>query len=393
MNTFDLIATTQFGLEEILAAELKALGAENTEILNRAVKFTGTLELLYKSNYLLRTCLKILKPIATFEAYNETQLYENIKKIDWSQYLTLQQTFAIDGTTSGEVFTHSKFVALKSKDAIVDQFRENCGVRPSVDPEDPDIRINIHISDINCSVSIDSTGVPLNKRGYRLEQTFAPISEVLAAGIILLSGWDRKTDFYDPMCGSGTFSIEAALLAQNIPNGQLRKFLFEKWSNFDAILWQTIKDEAEKAIIPFEGNIYATDLDKNAIEISLQNARRAGVAANIEFAEADFLQSKVKGEGGLIVMNPPYNERLKNDDIVEFYSELGTHLKHFYNGCDAWIISGNLEALKFIGLRPSRKIKLYNGQLECRLQKYELYRGSKRGGNDPLQIISPTSRR
>jgi len=393
LNTFDLIATTQFGLEEILAAELKALGAENTEILNRAVKFTGTLELLYKSNYLLRTCLKILKPIATFEAYNETQLYENIKKIDWSQYLTLQQTFAIDGTTSGEVFTHSKFVALKSKDAIVDQFRENCGVRPSVDPEDPDIRINIHISDINCSVSIDSTGVPLNKRGYRLEQTFAPISEVLAAGIILLSGWDRKTDFYDPMCGSGTFSIEAALLAQNIPNGQLRKFLFEKWSNFDAMLWQTIKDEAEKAIIPFEGKIYATDLDKNAIEISLQNARRAGVAANIEFAEADFLQSKVKGEGGLIVMNPPYNERLKNDDIVEFYSELGTHLKHFYNGCDAWIISGNLEALKFIGLRPSRKIKLYNGQLECRLQKYELYRGSKRGGNDPLQIISPTSRR
>jgi putative N6-adenine-specific DNA methylase len=393
LNTFDLIATTQFGLEDILAAELKALGAENTEILNRAVKFTGNLELLYKSNYLLRTCLKILKPIATFEAYNETQLYDNIKKIDWSQYLTVQQTFAIDGTTSGEVFTHSKFVALKSKDAIVDQFRENCGIRPSVDSEDPDIRINVHISDINCSVAIDSTGVPLNKRGYRLEQTFAPISEVLAAGIILLSGWDCKTDFYDPMCGSGTFSIEAALLAQNIPNGQLRKFLFEKWVNFDAVLWQKIKDEAEQAIVPFEGKIYATDIDKSAIEISLQNARRAGVAADIEFAESDFLQSKVKGENGLIVMNPPYNERLKNDDIVEFYSEIGTHLKHFYNGCDAWIISGNLEALKFIGLRPSRKIKLFNGQLECRLQKYELYRGSKKGGNDPLQIINPTAKR
>ena len=382
MKNFDIIATTQFGLEGILASELNELGANDIEILSRAVKFKGDLALLYKCNLYLRTALKILKPIATFEALNEQALYNEVKKIDWSKYLTTDQTFAIDGTTSGEVFTHSKFVALKSKDAIVDQFREIDGIRPSIDVDDPDLQINIHISEVACSVSIDSTGLPLSKRGYRLEQIFAPISEVLAAGIILLSGWDKKSNFYDPMCGSGTFSIEAALMACNIPNGRLRHFAFEKWNDFDASLWEMIRSEAETKIKPFEGKIFASDIEKRAIEISIQNARRAGVEDYIVFKNCDFLSSTLESDPGVVVLNPPYGERLQSDDIVEFYREIGTRLKHFYNGCDAWIISANLEALKFIGLKPSRKIKLYNGQLECRLNKYELYRGSKKVNGD-----------
>jgi len=382
LKKFDIIATTQFGLEGVLAAELNELGANDIEILSRAVKFRGDLNLLYKCNLYLRTALKILKPIATFEALNELDLYNKVKKIDWSEFLTTDQTFAIDGTTSGEVFTHSKFVALKSKDAIVDQFREIDGIRPSINVDDPDLQINIHISEVACSVSIDSTGLPLSKRGYRLEQIFAPISEVLAAGIILLSGWDKKSNFYDPMCGSGTFSIEAALIAQNIPNGRLRHFAFEKWKDFDAVQWELIKKDSESNIKPFEGKIFASDIEKRAVEIAIQNARRAGVEALINFKNSDFLSSTPEGDPGVVVLNPPYGERLQSDDIVEFYREIGTRLKHFYNGSDAWIISANLEALKFIGLKPSRKIKLYNGQLECKLNKYELYRGSKRAANE-----------
>ena len=382
MKNFDIIATTQFGLEGVLAAELNELGANDIEILSRAVKFRGDLNLLYKCNLYLRTALKILKPIATFEALNEQDLYNKVKKIDWSEFLTTDQTFAIDGTTSGEVFTHSKFVALKSKDAIVDQFREIDGIRPSINVDDPDLQINIHISDVACSVSIDSTGLPLSKRGYRLEQIFAPISEVLAAGIILLSGWDKKSNFFDPMCGSGTFSIEAALIARNIPNGRLRHFAFEKWKDFDAEKWEQIKKDSESNIRPFEGKIFASDIEKRAVEIAIQNARRAGVEELINFKNSDFLLSTPEGDPGVVVLNPPYGERLQSDDIVEFYREIGTRLKHFYNGSDAWIISANLEALKFIGLKPSRKIKLYNGQLECKLNKYELYRGSKRAATD-----------
>jgi putative N6-adenine-specific DNA methylase len=383
LKNFDIIATTQFGLEGVLAAELNELGANDIEILSRAVKFRGDLNLLYKCNLYLRTALKILKPIATFEALNELDLYNKVKKIDWSEFLTTDQTFAIDGTTSGEVFTHSKFVALKSKDAIVDQFREIDGIRPSINVDDPDLQINIHISEVACSVSIDSTGLPLSKRGYRLEQIFAPISEVLAAGIILLSGWDKKSNFYDPMCGSGTFSIEAALIAQNIPNGRLRHFAFEKWKDFDVAQWDQIKKDSQSNIKPFEGKIFASDIEKRAVEIAVQNARRAGVEALISFKNSDFLSSTPEGEPGVVILNPPYGERLQSDDIVEFYREIGTRLKHFYNGSDAWIISANLEALKFIGLKPSRKIKLYNGQLECKLNKFELYRGSKKAATDP----------
>ena len=379
LNTFDIIATTLFGLEELLASELRELGVTDIEILNRAVRYKGDLALLYKSNYSLRTALKILKPIASFDARNEQKLYEEIRKIRWDEFITPKQTLAIDGTTSGEVFTHSKYVALKSKDAIVDQFRDKYGVRPSVDTENPDLQINIHIYNTTCSVSLDSSGTNLGKRGYRQSMFIAPLSEVLAAGIILLSGWDKQCNFLDPMCGSGTIPIEAALIAGNIPPGRLRHFGFEKWNDFNSELWYKIKKEADSKIIPFKFKITGKDNDKEAIEVSIQNAKRAGMENMITFEQQDFLKSDSFVDNTILILNPPYGERLKEkEEIIPFYKEIGTKLKHFYMGCDAWIISGNLEAIKFIGLKPSRKIKIFNGPIECKLHKYELYKGSNK---------------
>lgn len=388
MEKFEIIATTIFGLEEVLAAELREIGATGIEILSRAVRFQGDKAMLYKSNLLLRTAVKVLQPIRTFTADNEQQLYDKIKKIDWNDYFSYNKTFAIDGSTYGDVFTHSKFIALKSKDAIADQFREKYSIRPSVDPVNPDIRINVHINDRTVVVSIDSSGLPLSKRNYRLAQNEAPINEVLAAGIILLSGWDKKCDFIDPMCGSGTFPIEAALLANNIPSGRNRKFGFETWGSFDEDLWNEVKAEAEAKIISSDVKIYANDNDNSALNIASANAKRAGVYELITFDYIDFFHTSHNEGQGLVVMNPPYGERLKVDEITNFYQDIGSRLKHFYQGCDAWIISANYEALKNFGLRTSRKIKLYNGPLECRLQKYELYQGSKKAskaGSEPAQ--------
>lgn len=378
LEKFNLIAKTYFGLEEVLANELNDLGAEEIEIRSRAVSYKGDMKLLYKSNLHLRTAIKILKPIATFTANNEHQLYERVQRIPWHKYFSLHQTFAIDGTTSGDLFTHSKYVALKTKDAIVDQFRDKFGRRPDVDPRDPDLRINVHIAQNKCSIALDSSGLTLAKRGYRMEQVQAPMSEALAAGIILLSGWDKKSDFIDPMCGSGTFSIEAALLATNTPPGIQRSFAFEKWNEFDENIWKKIRSEAREQMVPLKAKIMGYDLESDAVNISRDNARRARVGQKITFEKTNFLESEANGVGGLVFINPPYDERLEIDSIIELYKEMGTCLKHKYEGYDAWIISGNLEALKFVGLRPSKKIKLYNGQLECRLQKYELYRGSKK---------------
>ena len=378
MEKFEIIATTIFGLEEVLAAELKEIGAANIEILSRAVRFKGDKAMLYKCNLLLRTAVKVLMPINTFTANNEQQLYDKIKKIDWNDYFSYNRTFAIDGSTYSDVFTHSKFIALKSKDAIADQFREKYTIRPSVDPVNPDIRINVHINDRTVVVSIDSSGAPLSKRNYRLAQNEAPINEVLAAGIILLSGWDKKCDFIDPMCGSGTFPIEAALIANNIPSGRNRKFGFETWGNYDEDIWNEVKAEAESKIINADVKIFAQDIDNSVLDIAAANAKRAGVYELITFDYIDFFHTSHSTGKGHVIMNPPYGERLKVDEITNFYQDIGSRLKHFYQGCDAWIISANYEALKNFGLRTSRKIKLFNGPLECRLQKYELYQGSKK---------------
>lgn len=380
MKTFSIIATTLFGLEEVLAKEIQELGASNIEILNRAVKYTGDQAMLYKSNLHLRTALKVLKPIFNFTAFNEQQLYDGIKKLKWDEFITHDQTLAVDGTSHSEIFTHSKYIALKTKDAIVDQFREKYKVRPSVDVENPDLQINVHITETYCTISLDSSGVHLGKRGYRQAQTMAPISETMAAGIILMSGWDKKSDFLDPMCGSGTFPIEAALIAANMAPGRQRHFAFEKWKDFDSALWNSIKEEGEKKIISFEGKITGRDMDAGAVRIAGHNAERAEVNKMVTFEHKDFLQDDSVIENSIVMMNPPYGERLnEEDEMIPFYKEIGTKLKHFYMGCDAWIISGNLDAIKFVGLKPSRKIKLFNGAIECRLHKYQMYRGSKRG--------------
>lgn len=379
-SEFTIVAKTLFGLEEILAEEVKEIGAKAIEISKRAVLYKGNKEILYKSNLLLRTAIRILKPIKSFEAENEKELYNEIKKINWEDYLTVSRTFAIDGTVSGEIFTHSKYVSLLTKDAIVDQFRDKFNERPSIDVENPDIRINIHINKTNCSIAIDSSGSSLAKRGYKLNQVFAPLSEVLAAGIILSTNWDRKTDFIDPMCGSGTIPIEAALIAKNIAPGSFRTFGFEKWNDFDEALWDKLETKARDSIIDFKGKISGFDMDEEAILISEGNAQVAGVLNVVSFKKQDFLKTENEITGSILVMNPPYGERLMEDDeMIPFYKEIGDVLKKKYTGCDAWIISGNLRAIKFVGLRPSRKIPLFNGPIECRLNKFELYRGSKRG--------------
>jgi len=385
LEKFEIIATTIFGLEEVLASELREIGATDVELLSRAVRFKGNKAMLYKSNLLLRTAVKILKPIHSFFAADEQQLYDNIKKIDWSEYFTYNNTFAIDGATHSDIFSHSKYVALKSKDAIADQFREKFSIRPSVDPANPDMRINVHINDKSVIVSLDSSGSSLGKRNYRLAQSEAPISEVLAAGIILLSQWDKKCDFIDPMCGSGTFPIEAALLANNIPSGRNRKFGFEKWNDFDEEIWNNVKNEANSKIIHSDVKIFARDSDNYIVDVAIENAKRAGVLDLIDFECVDFFQTTHTSGKGIVVINPPYGERLHVDDIINFYKDMGSRLKHFYQGCDAWIISANYEALKFFGLRTSRKIKLFNGPMECRLQKYELYQGSKKASKSGAQ--------
>ncbi len=384
MQSFNLVAKTLYGLEDILVRELQQIGAEDIKPLNRAVMYRGDLEVMYKSNLLLRTAQKILRPIRTFEVENEKQLYKKLQSINWPSFFHVDQTFAVDGTTQGKIFTHSQFVALRTKDAIVDQFRDRFGKRPSVDIDHPDIRINIHIADMRCTVSMDSSGVQLGRRGYRAMQVEAPISETLAAGIIMLSGWKGQKPFLDPMCGSGTFPIEAAMIAANIPPGRMLEFAFENWKDYDDNLWKKIQNEVIEYIKPVEVDIRGMDMDLHAVKIAKQNAKYAGVDKWIQFGVNNFLEETPDMKPGTIVINPPYGERLKDeDDIIPFYKEIGTRMKHHYNGWEAWIISGNIEALKFIGLRPTKKIKLYNGPLESRLEKFELYKGTKKGGGKP----------
>ena len=380
MEKFNIIATTFFGLEEVLAEEIKALGATDVKTLTRAVSFSGDNEMLYKANYWLRTALKILVPIKTFSAFNDKEFYEEAYKIQWQDYMAVTDTFAVDCVASGPIFTHSKYLALKCKDAIADYFRQKRGRRPDVDVEYPDLRINVHVYNSQVTVSLDSTGIPMSKRGYKTRQTEAPVNEVLAAGILTLTKTDFSTPFVDPMCGSGTFPIEACLMQMNIAPGSFRHFALEKWRNFDSQLWGRIKKEAKelRKTAP-ENTIYGFDKDVMALDIATQNAANAGVDKFINFDRKDFFNTPENGFGLFMVMNPPYGERLENqEDMNEFYKQIGDTLKSCYSGSKAWILSGNLTALKKLGLHPSKKIKLFNGPLECRLECFEMYEGSKK---------------
>ena len=378
-ENFKMIAKTFFGFEEILAKELQQLGAQDIEQGTRMVSFKGDKGFMYKANLSLRTAIKILKPIYYFRANNDANLYKGIQNMDWSKYLNSNQTFVIDTTIHSDNFKHSQFVSQKCKDAIVDQFRERTGQRPSVDKDFPDLRINIHIDKDQCSVALDTSGNSLHQRGYKTATNIAPINEVLAAGMLLLSGWDGKSDFMDPMCGSGTILAEAAMIACNIPaNINRKEFAFEKWNDWDNDLFDQIIDALMKRTREFHHTIKGFDKAPSAVEKAKANIKNANLEDYVTIELANFFESKKENQGPLqMVFNPPYGERL-DIQMERFYRELGDTLKLNYPNTNAWFITANLDALKFVGLKPSRKIKLFNGSLEARFVKYEMYEGSKR---------------
>ncbi|MBT8314227.1 MAG: class I SAM-dependent RNA methyltransferase [Maribacter sp.] len=378
-NNFGMLAKTLYGFEELLAKELRNLGAGNVKEGVRSVSFEGDTGFMYKANLCLRTAIKIIKPIHSFSVRNENELYRKVYQMDWSDVLTADSTFAIDTTLFSDVFTHSLYVSQKIKDAIVDKFRDTDGKRPNVDVKFPDIRINVHIHKEHCNISLDSSGRSLHHRGYRTATNIAPINEVLAAGLLLLSGWDGQSDFLDPMCGSGTFLTEAAMIACNIPaNINRKEFAFEKWEDFDEVLFQKIIDSSLNKTREFHHKIVGYDKAPSAVRKSIENIANANLSEYITVERKNFFDTAKYTEKHLhMVFNPPYGERL-NLDMEEFYAAIGDTLKRQYPGTDAWFITSNLEALKFVGLRPSRKIKVFNSHLESRLVKYVMYEGSKK---------------
>ena len=374
-----MMAKTFYGMEKLLAEELKQLGATEVSEGNRLVHFTGDKGFMYKANLCLRTALKILKPIFQFRAENESVLYEKLYQYDWNTILSPDQTFAIDSVVHGKVFNHSLYVTQRCKDAIVDRFRKDNGERPTVDTRQPDIRLHLHIFDQKCSLSLDTSGRSLHHRGYRSLTNIAPINEVLAAGIIMLSEWDQRTDFMDPMCGSGTFLIEAAMMACKIPvNLNRNVFAFEKWKDWDESLFEKIKTSKLNSVVSPVGKIYGFDKAPSAIEKATNNIKNAGLEDFIQVNRANFFNSQKMGDSTLhLLTNPPYGERLEGD-INRLYKNFGDTLKRSYPNTQAWIISSNFGALKFFGLRPTRKIKLFNGKLETRLCNFPIYEGTKK---------------
>lgn len=375
MEEFELIAKTFMGLENVLAQELTQLGANNIQIGRRMVAFTGNQEMMYRANFQLRTAIRILKPIAHFKARSAEDMYDEVRKIDWSQYIEHGKTFSVDSVVYSEEFRNSRFVTYKVKDAIVDQFREATGTRPNISVSNPDIRLNIHIAEDQATLSLDSSGESLHRRGYRQESVEAPLNEVLAAGMILMSGWKADTDFIDPMCGSGTLLIEAALIARNINPGVFRKaFAFEKWPDFNQELFDTIyNDDSQER--DFTHHIYGYDVDMKAVNTARLNVKAAGLSQTVTVEQQDFKDFKKPTEKSIIMTNPPYGERISTPDLLGTYKMIGERLKHEFGGNEAWILSYREECFEQIGLKPSIKIPLYNGSLECEFRKYALFDG------------------
>ncbi|NER11029.1 putative N6-adenine-specific DNA methylase [Muriicola jejuensis] len=378
-NNFKMVAKTLFGFEEILAKELRNLGAIDVQPGVRSASFEGDIGFMYKANLCLRTAIKIIKPIASFKIRNEDDLYKRIYAMDWSSFLSVDDTLAIDATVYSDAFSHSLYVSQKTKDAIADSFRARTGRRPSVDLDHPDLRINIHIHKDQCNVSLDSSGASLHHRGYRSATNIAPINEVLAAGLLLLSGWDGQCDFLDPMCGSGTIPVEAAMIACNIPANLNRKgFAFEKWKDFDPSLYEKILSSCLNKTRDFSFRITGYDKAPSAVLKAKENVANANLTDYIQIEQKNFFLTQKTSERHLhMLFNPPYGERLPIE-MEEFYTHIGNTLKRGYPGTDAWLITSNLEALKFVGLRPSSKIKVFNSHLESRLVKYSIYEGSKK---------------
>ena len=374
-----LLAKCPSGLETVLATELSDLGASNIEVLYRAVSFEGDKRLMYAANYQCRTALRILLPIKQFSILTEEDFYTSIKSVKWEDYFSSDETFAINSTLINSIFTHSHYVSQRTKDAIADRFREKTGVRPSVDTDNPDFRINIHMNDNEVNLSFDSSGDSLHKRGYHIANAEAPISEVLAAGMILLSGWDRNSTFIDPMCGSGTLLIEAAMIAMNLPAGQFREeYGFMKWKDFNKELWLDVVSEAMNQQRNIDFEILGSDISPINLRSAEANLKQAHLHEIIQLKVSPF-QDIVPPEGsGVLITNPPYGERVQVDDLIELYRDLGNLLKRRFAGYQAWVISADLQAIKRVGLKPMKKHILFNGQLECRYVGFDLYDGSKK---------------
>jgi putative N6-adenine-specific DNA methylase len=373
------IAKTLYGLEDILAAELSAMGAENVKALNRAVSFHGPKSLLYRVNHDSRLALSVLLPVAEFSIAGQKDLYNGAVTVEWDRYLDSSMTFAVTAVVNSPHFTHSGYAALVVKDAVADFFRRLTKERPSVDQRLPDLLVNLHISNNTVTVSLDSTVVPLYRRGYRRGQTEAPLSEVLAAGIITLTGWKADTSLADCMCGSGTITAEAGLMACNIAPGKFRRdFGFMKWKDYDPSLFRSVKFDAEKREKKSPVRIFAGDISPEAVSIARTNIRAAGLDEVVQVEERDFFKSPPPFEGGTLIMNPPYGHRMGGEDMGRFYGEIGSVLKHNYMGYAAWIFSGDMVNLKAVALKPFRKFDLLNGDIECRLTGYELYHGSRK---------------
>lgn len=372
---FEMIAKTFQGLEGVLAEELIGMGANNVQIGRRMVSYTGDKELLYRSNFALRTAIRVLKPIKHFRATSADEVYDAVKTIDWSMYLGIQTTFAVDSVVFSTEFRHSKFVAYKVKDAIVDQFRERTGQRPNIRVVNPDIQLHIHVAEYDCTLCLDSSGESLHRRGYRQEAVEAPLNEVLAAGIILMTGWRGESDFIDPMCGSGTLPIEAALIARNIAPGVYRKgYAFEKWADFDEKLFQHIyNDDSQER--EFVHHIYGYDNNREAVSIATNNVRAAGLSNFVSIALQDMRNFTQPAKPAIMVSNPPYGERISAPDLLGLYRVIGERLKHQFQDNTAWILSYREECFEAIGLKPSLKTPLYNGSLECELRKYQIFSG------------------
>ncbi len=375
-----MVAKTLYGFEELLERELIQLGAMDVKKGVRNVSFVGDKGFMYKANLALRTAIKILKPIKTFRVLNEQDLYDQVYKMSWSNYIKPTGSLAVDATVHSKAFTHSKYVALKTKDAIVDKFRSTDGQRPNVDLRFPDLKINVHIDRQVCTISLDTSGESLHKRGYKTATNIAPINEVLAAGLVMLSGWDGQSDFMDPMCGSGTILAEAAMIACNIPPNLMRKeFAFERWQDWDVDLFEKIEESLLSKTRDFHHKMIGYDKSPSAVTKAKANLKNAHLDEFVSIQHEDFFKTQKAGENKLhMVFNPPYGERL-DINMETFYKEIGDTLKQGYPGTDAWFITSNLDALKHVGLRPSRKIHLFNAKLESRLVKYVMYEGSKKG--------------
>jgi len=381
---FEMKVTTFFGLEEVLAKELQQLGGRNIEVFKRGVSVVGDMGFLYKANLCLHTALKVIIPIAKFRAENEQDLYNGIKHIEWEKFISNSDTLMVESVVNSEMFSHSLFVSQKVKDGIVDRFREKTGKRPDVDLIRPSLKLYVHIFRNEISLNLDSSGDPLYKRGYRADINEAPMKEVLAAGLVKLSGWEKHLLLIDGMCGAGTIAIEAALWANNIPPGYYRdQFGFMHWKNFDEQLYDTIFESSVSKIKEDKIEIIANDIDAYTLKKAKSNTQNAKVDDAITCTNQSFFDLQPTRKGGVVILNPPYGERLPVDEIEKLYKEIGNKLKKDFQNFNAWIITSRPEAIKGVGLRPSRKIQIYNGALECRYLKYELYGGSKKAVKNP----------